>query len=134
MGLKTRYRFRFTDYRLRYNLRLGLWTNSLHIFYVAPKNFGDAPCLGDATARPLWRVPVQDLRDVSESTVAEVFFERLEPLHRLASCNFAAAIDLDVSGNERSHKPRPDGTLMVGTVSLCRITRVSATVLRIAWS
>src|SRR3974390_993091 len=56
-----------------------------------------------------------------------------EQSRSLATRRLTAPVDLNVSGDELSHQPWPDRSLMISTIAFERTARVSAPILRISW-
>jgi hypothetical protein len=75
-------------------------TNVLHILYVSSQDFSHTPGLRDASARPLWCVTIEDLRDVSKSAIGEMTFQRFEPFGGLAARGIATSVNLYMCGDE----------------------------------
>src|ERR1700745_543496 len=88
-----------------------------HIFYVRPEHLSHAPCLSDATARTMRCVAFTNFRDVAETSILQVIFERLEPCGGLTPCGFGILIHFEICSDEWSHEPRPDRSLVIRPVS-----------------
>ena len=117
----------------RWNLRLWHRPQSVNILHQRPQYFCHAPRLRDTAARPLGRVAVENFRDVAQAAIGKMVLKRREPRGSLAVRDITVPVDLYVGGDERSHQPRPDGSLVIGAIALGWAARVSATVLGIAW-
>jgi len=62
----------------------------VNIFNRCTQNLSDAPGLGDATARRMRRVCVENLRDLSQAGFVKVFAEVIEPVFSHFATNLLA--------------------------------------------
>ena len=99
---------------------------------VETDQFGDAPCLGDAAARAVRRVPVEDLGDAPDPRLDQVLPQkRPEVLPEVFLFLLWVIGDAEGGFAECAQEPGPYGPLVVGAVPFGGAPPVAAPVGRI---
>src|SRR5882672_4122490 len=106
--------------------------NTLHVFHVSAQYLRHAPSLRNTPTRSLRQIAIKKFRDVSQSGVAQVILCWLQPFGGLRTRGWRSAINFHVRGYERSNQPRPNGSLMIGAITLGWAAGVASVILRVA--
>ena len=70
---------------------------------------------------------------MAQPGVAEVPAEAGEPLRRLLASLGGGALHFEISGDEWSHEPRPNSTLVRATVAAGGVACAAPAVVRVVW-
>src|SRR4051794_14479896 len=97
-----------------------LWRRSLQL-QPASQHFGDAPRLGDASARQVRRVGIEYFADLADARLVEPLIESGE---QFAEGRAIGAGQLQRRVDVRADQPRPDGALMIRGVARPQIAIV----------
>ena len=95
----------------------------MYVLDMRAQNLSYAPGLSYASTGMIGRVAVEDLRDVTESGIGQMFFHGQEPLGSLPAGGVGSAIHLHVRSNERSEQPGPYRPLVIRAIAFCRDRR-----------
>ena len=96
---------------------------------MGSEQLGHTPSLSDTSAGSVGGVSIENFRDEADASVVQVIQEWLDHLLGLLSGFKRKAVDLQMSLNEGPNQPSPDGSLMIGAVSIKRVCVAGATVL-----
>ena len=103
-----------------------IWVSTVYEL-VGADQLRDAPGLCDAPSRRVGRVAVEYLRVIAQASIlGEVAHERLDEFGGVLLALLTEFIDLQVCLNKWAYQVRPDGTLVVGFVTLSRRAGVDA--------
>src|SRR5438874_2854910 len=92
------------------------------------QGLGDAPGLCETAARCVGRIAVHDLADASDAALIQMVGEPSEKGDGMSGI----AVYRVVREGKGTQEPAPDGSLVVGSVALTRVSRVVAGIVRVA--
>jgi hypothetical protein len=96
------------------------------------QDLSDTPGLGDRSARIMRLVSVKDFGNLANSCIAKMCFKDFEPLIDFIRRSVGEFADGKSGRKERTQKPRPNRTLVVGTVVTRYISLISSFVAMVA--
>lgn len=102
------------------------------IFHQRSKGFCDRPRLGEATARVMWRVAIEDFRNVPQTGFLQMRGKAFEKLTGLLSGSRFSPMHLDPGRDKRTEEKGPDRPLMISPVSFHHAAVVVASIPEIA--
>lgn len=89
-----------------------------------------APCLGDATARSEWLLGIEDLADLPHAGSPKLAIKGAQKLSGMVDI---VVVHLQPGINKRADQPRPNGALVVRSISRVQVSEKLALVIRMAW-
>lgn len=95
-----------------------------YILYICPKNFRNAPGLGNTAARRVRVVTVKYFRNSSDACSVKMHIKALKEGPHILKTIFRIIMDLPVSFNIGSKEPGPDGPIVVGCISAYGVSMI----------
>src|SRR5205823_1066328 len=92
------------------------------------QGLGDAPGLCETTARCVGRIAVHDLADASYAALIQMVGDPPEK----RDCMSGIAVYTVVREGKGTQEPAPDGSLVVGSIALTRVSQVATCIVRVA--